>query len=545
MRRTRTPRRSTVALSLAAALAATALAPTAGLADDTARPASATDTLRGVAPLDLEVGVAVAGGGHHLEMPYPDPFPNDVVYRSHLAREFSSLTPENHLKWEFVHPEQGTYNLAPAEAIVEFAEANGQVVRGHTLLWHSQNPLWLEEGDFTPDELRGILREHILTVVGHFAGRIQQWDVANEIFTGEGEFREENIWIRNLGPGIIADAFRWAHEADPDALLFFNDYSVESINAKSTAYYELAQQLLDEGVPVDGFGAQGHLGIQWGFPGDLQANLERFDALGLETAITEVDVRMVLDDTGRPTPAQLARQADDYRRTLQACLNVEGCRSYTIWGWSDRYSWVPVFFPDQGAATVTFEDFSRKPAYYALHRTLLDSLPGYPDVPAGAHEANIRALSRDGIVAGFRDGTFRPASSLTRGQLATLLAQAAGLDTTGTTTRFTDVAGTQHEGAIAALVAAGVVDGYRDHTFRPGATINRAQLATMLANWLELDDVDTGPFTDLTPTHAGAINALYGANVVFGTTATTFSPNQPVRRDQAASLVSRARVLTD
>jgi endo-1,4-beta-xylanase len=335
------------------------------------------DTLRWVAPKEFYIGTAVAGGGHHEEMPYPNPFRHDEEYRRLLAAEFNSVTPENQLKWEFVHPERGEYNFGPADEIVAFAQEHGQVVRGHTLLWHSQNPDWLEEGDFTPEELREILRDHIFTVVGRYAGKIQQWDVANEIFLGDGRLRtQENIWIRELGPGIIADAFRWAHEADPNALLFFNDYSVEGINAKSTAYYNLARELLAQGVPVHGFGAQAHLGLQWGFDGSLQANLQRFSDLGLQTAITELDVRMILPADGVPTEQQLANQADRYRRTLEACLAVEGCKSFTIWGFNDAYSWVPVFFQGQGAATVMFEDYERKPAYHALQRTLAEARPG-------------------------------------------------------------------------------------------------------------------------------------------------------------------------
>lgn len=328
--------------------------------------------LRWAAPEGFHVGTAVAGGGHHLEQDYPDPFTHDKEYRKVLARQFSSVSPENQMKWDFIHPEQDEYNFEAADAIVEFADRHGQVVRGHTLLWHSQNPAWLEEGDFTDEELRGILRDHITTVVGRYAGEIQQWDVANEIFDEEGQLRtEENIWIRELGPGIVADAFHWAHEADPEAKLFFNDYNVESDNAKSDAYYELIQELLDQGVPVHGFSAQGHLSTRYDFPGDLEQNLQRFDELGLETAITELDVRMDLPESGEPTFEQELQQAEYYQQALSACLAVEGCNSFTIWGFTDKYSWVPVFFEGEGSATVMTEDFDRKPAFYALQGTLV------------------------------------------------------------------------------------------------------------------------------------------------------------------------------
>jgi endo-1,4-beta-xylanase len=331
--------------------------------------------LRDVTPDDLRIGTAVAGGGHHEQQPYPDPFPNDEPYREVLAREFDSVTPENQLKWDFVQPRRGEFRLEPAEAIVAFAEEHGQDVRGHTLLWHNQNPSWLENGDFTEEELRELLREHIETVVGHFRGRIHQWDVANEVFDDEAQLRlEENLWLRELGVDIIGDAFRWAHEADPDALLFINDYNVEGLHDKSTAYYELVQDLLADDVPIHGFGIQGHLSIEFGFPAGVEANLQRFDELGLQTALTEVDVRMALPD-GAPTDEQLARQAEDHGRLLEACLNVAGCRSFTLWGFTDRYSWVPHFFTGEGAANVMDDDLRPRPAYDELHDRLAAGRP--------------------------------------------------------------------------------------------------------------------------------------------------------------------------
>ncbi|BCJ50291.1 hypothetical protein Asp14428_17660 [Actinoplanes sp. NBRC 14428] len=270
-----------------------------------------------------------------------------------------------------VHPpERGTYNFGPADAIVKFARQHGQVVRGHTLLWHSQNPAWLSEGTFSKAELRAILKDHITTVVGHYRGKIQQWDVANEILNENGEYRQENIFIRELGPGIVADAFRWAHRADPGARLFLNDYGVDWPGTKVDAYETLARQLLADRVPLHGFASQAHLSMRYGAPDQLGAVLQRFDDLGLSTAITELDVRMDLPASGVPTAEQLRTQADYYKTVLNACLAVDGCNSFTIWGFTDKYSWVPVFFPSEGAATVMGDNFERKPAYYALRDTL-------------------------------------------------------------------------------------------------------------------------------------------------------------------------------
>ena len=375
MRRVRT---STFLVGAAVATLALPLALSPALSDSGAQQAETIGDARQVslgeaAPDGLVIGSAVAGGGHHNDQDYPDPFTGDAPYRELLAAEFTSLSAENQMKWDHLRPDQDTYAFDDADAIVEFAQANGQVVRGHTLLWHSQNPDWLSNGDFTADELRDILRDHVETVVGRYAGQIQQWDVANEIFDDDGNLRtQDNIWIRELGPEIIADAFRWAHEADPEAELYLNDYSVESVNAKSDAYYELSRELLADGVPLHGFSAQGHLSLQYGFPSDLEDNLRRFEELGLGTALTEVDVRMPLAEGAEPTEEQLRQQADYYVRTLEVCLNLDSCGSYTVWGLPDRYSWVPVTFEGEGAATIYWDDLTPKPAYDALLETLLD-----------------------------------------------------------------------------------------------------------------------------------------------------------------------------
>lgn len=158
--------------------------------------------------------------------------------------------------------------------------------------------------------------------------------------------------------------------------MFLVDYNVEGSNAKSTPWYELIQDLLADDVPVQDFGVQGHLSSEVGLPGDVQANPERFDALGVKTAFTEVDVRMVLPGDGVPAEAQLERQASDFGRRLGACLSFESNDSFTVWGFVDTYSWVPAFFPDQGEATLMSEDLTREPACHELQRLLAEARSG-------------------------------------------------------------------------------------------------------------------------------------------------------------------------
>ncbi|MEH0423837.1 endo-1,4-beta-xylanase [Streptomyces sp. B21-083] len=290
---------------------------------------------------------------------------DDTTYRTTTAREFNSVTAENAMKWESVEPTRGTYDWRQADDLVRFARAHGQAVRGHTLVWHNQLPGWLTagvaDGSIGAQELRGILRDHITKEVKRYKGRIYQWDVVNEVFEDDGSLRD-SIWLRELGPSYIEDAFRWAHAADPRAKLFLNDYNVEGVNAKSTAYYDLAKRLRAKKIPVQGFGIQGHLAIQYGFPGQVAENLARFEKLGMQTAFTEVDVRMILpvDDT------KLATQAAYFRGLLDACVQARRCTSFTAWGFSDKYSWVPGVFDGQGAATLMDEGFARKPAFTAL-----------------------------------------------------------------------------------------------------------------------------------------------------------------------------------
>ncbi|MER6344428.1 endo-1,4-beta-xylanase [Streptomyces sp. NPDC001595] len=286
------------------------------------------------------------------------------TYSAIAAEEFNFVTPENAMKWESVEPSRGTYNWAEADQIVNFAEANGQQVRGHTLVWHSQNPGWLANGSFTPAELRTILQNHIATEAGRYKGRIAAWDVVNEAFNEDGTYRQ-TLWSQNLGTDYIADALTWAHAADPAADLYINDYNVEGVNAKSTALYNLVKSLKERGVPIDGVGLQAHL-ILGQVPSTFQQNIQRFADLGVDVAITELDIRMQLP----ATEAKLAQQAADYKAVMNACLAVARCTGVTVWGFGDADSWVPDVFDGYGAPLPYDENYAPKPAYWAISESL-------------------------------------------------------------------------------------------------------------------------------------------------------------------------------
>lgn len=291
---------------------------------------------------------------------------SDRDYVETLTREFSVVTTENELKFEVVHPNPGTYVFEPADRIISLAEANGMKVRGHTLVWHAQLPSWIVNGEFTKEEWKNILRDHILTVVGRYRGRIWAWDVVNEAFDDSGSLRD-TVWLRNIGPEYIELAFRWAHEADPEALLFYNDYGIEEVNAKSDAVYKLVKELLERNVPIHGIGLQMHVSLDNPpDPRKVAENIKRFTDLGLQVHITEMDVRIRLP----ATEDELIRQAQIYREILEVCLNSKGCTAFVMWGFTDRYSWIPHFFQGYGAALIFDENYLPKPAYYALWETL-------------------------------------------------------------------------------------------------------------------------------------------------------------------------------
>jgi endo-1,4-beta-xylanase len=290
---------------------------------------------------------------------------NDATYRQLVGAQFDTVTPENVMKWEVVEPKRGQYDFSAADTLVRFARAHGQKVRGHNLVWHNQLPAWLTSGTWTPAQLRAILKQHIFTEAGHFRGQIWAWDVVNEAIDDNGNLRDD-IWSRALGESYIADAFRWAHQADPKAILFYNDYNIESFGKKSDAVYNLIKRLRAQGVPIQAVGFQGHLDTQYPFPNDMLQNMRRFAALGLDTAVTEADVRSVLPIE----PAEVNAQAQGFSLMLQSCLLVRSCISYTLWGFTDKYNWVPGVFKGEGYATPFDENFNPKPAYDTMRRDL-------------------------------------------------------------------------------------------------------------------------------------------------------------------------------
>ena len=287
-------------------------------------------------------------------------------YSGLVAREFNQITPDNAMKFKSLHPLPKIYDFEVADQLVAFAQKNKMQVRGHTLVWHNQLSDWVNNGKFTRAEMIAILKDHVTTVVSHYRGQVAYWDVVNEAVDDDGSLRD-TVWLRSIGPEYIDMAFQWAHAADPHAKLFYNDYNNEDMGLKSNAIFNLVKGMVERGIPINGVGLQMHL-ILDSPPQktDVVKNMQRLGDLGLEVNITELDVRMQVP----PSAKKLSDQATVYSDMLQACLTVSNCKVFTIWGFSDRLSWIPQFFDGYGAALIFDESFNPKPAYTALINTL-------------------------------------------------------------------------------------------------------------------------------------------------------------------------------
>ncbi|KAE9407503.1 endo-1,4-beta-xylanase C precursor [Gymnopus androsaceus JB14] len=325
--------------------------------------ASATSTASGGLPTSTSTAftdtVAKAAGKLYFGSATDNPELPNAEYVAILDQNayFGQITPGNSMKWDATEPEQGVFTFSGGQQIVSLAQANNQLIRGHNCVWYNQLPSWVEDGTFTVAELTEIIQTHCGTLVGNWKGQIYAWDIINEPFNDDGTWRSD-VFFDTLGESFIPIALEAAAAADPNAKLYINDYNIESAGAKSAAMMELVQTLKANGTPIDGIGFESHF-IVGEVPTDIQATMEAFVALGVEVAVTELDVRMTLPETA----ALLEQQQKDYQTVVSACNAVPGCVGVTIWDYTDLYSWIPGTFPGQGAACPWDANFVKKPAY--------------------------------------------------------------------------------------------------------------------------------------------------------------------------------------
>ncbi|MBS1793195.1 MAG: endo-1,4-beta-xylanase [Acidobacteria bacterium] len=311
-----------------------------------------------------------------------------------VKRHFNSVSPENVMKWEVIHPAADRYNFAEADRYVEFGVANRMFVVGHTLVWHNQTPKWVfEDAPGKPvgrDELLKRMREHIMTVVGRYQGKIGGWDVVNEALDEDGNLRQ-SPWLKIIGEDYIAKAFEFAHEADPKAQLYYNDYSLEN-DAKRRGAVALVKKLRDRKIFVSGIGTQGHWNLEYPTRGQLEATLDAFAEFG-KVSVTELDVD-VLPRPGNYSGAEISQnfelqeKLDPYKNGLPADVQKQLANRYaelfkiflehrkqlarvTFWGVADNDSWKNNF-PVRGRTNYPLlfdREWKPKPAFDAVIET--------------------------------------------------------------------------------------------------------------------------------------------------------------------------------
>lgn len=319
-----------------------------------------------------------------------------------VGREFNMLVGENEMKFDATEPARGEFNYGGSDAVMATADRYTQKVRGHTLAWHSQVPGWVSQDgkknnhNYSKRELLDILKNHIFNVVGRYKGRITEWDVCNEVLdddqsivrTDPKAYRlRPSIWSTYIGEEFIDSAFVWAHQADPDARLFINDYGVEFAGStKTEAYHNLINRLRGSDVPIHGCGLQCHLTTGQLDTLKLEKNIQRYAEIGMECIITELDIALA-----NPYAVNaLDLQAKEYGAVTRVFLRNDNCTSMLVWGISDNHSWrhnQPLMFDSSLAP---------KPAYYNVHAQMRLAAEAYESgitentVPADAYIVSTR-----------------------------------------------------------------------------------------------------------------------------------------------------------
>jgi endo-1,4-beta-xylanase len=322
---------------------------------------------------------------------------SDAKSEDLAARQFSSLTPENELKWQSVHAQPGIYQFKGADAYADFALKHRMMLIGHTLVWHSQTPDWVFQGKggqpATRDELLAVMRDHIHTVVGRYKGRVMGWDVVNEALSdGGADILRDSPWRRIIGDDFLDHAFRFAHEADPAAELYYNDYGLENPRKRGNCVM-LLKGMLERGVPITGVGTQSHFQINNPSREEIEKTIKEFALLGLKVEVTELDVD-VLPSRGPAGNADIARreqgsdELNPYTSGLPDEMQEKLAKRYsdifgvyvrnrrsigrvTFWGLDDGNSWLNGF-PIRGRTNHPLlfgRDLAPKPAFFAVLKT--------------------------------------------------------------------------------------------------------------------------------------------------------------------------------
>lgn len=291
----------------------------------------------------------------------------NAAYRTTIEREFSSVTAETDMKMDVIQPRLNTFEWTKADALVRFARQHRQRVHGHALVWHGSTPKWVEQFPGDTAAWDGLLRQHIQTTVGHFKKQVKAWDVVNEALEGDGSL-SHTVWYNHLGPSYVARAFRYARQAAPQALLFYNDWDIEGEGAKLNGALALLARLKAQGIRVDGVGFQLHTSVGASV-GTVSAAMQKVAALGYLVHLSEVDVELnrqgQLGAATQPPAEALAQQRQFVRDLVAAYRQLPPARQYgiTFWGVSDGDTWLRGFKHHPEWPLLFDEQYQPKPAY--------------------------------------------------------------------------------------------------------------------------------------------------------------------------------------
>ena len=305
-----------------------------------------------------------------------------TIYESTHKANFNIVVAENEMKFDATEPSRGSFSFTKGDKLMAYAAANGMQVRGHALAWHSQVPSWVSTlaqqvesaGGSARDTLLSVLKTHIDSVVGHYKGKIREWDVVNEAINDNGTHgwrSEGSVWYQYIGRDFIDSAFVWAHKADPDAKLYYNDYALEWGMGTGTkaqfAYDSIAVRLKNAGIYITGIGTQTHIqNTHTSTPSNLRTLASKLKSIGMTMQITELDIGFALGTA--ISDADYAAQGHLYRQFMDLFLEAENMEAFVIWGFSDKYSWLK----DQSKYNGLIFDssFAKKPAYDSLVASL-------------------------------------------------------------------------------------------------------------------------------------------------------------------------------
>ena len=332
--------------------------------------------------------------------------------RTEAARQFNMMVAENEMKMDALQPSQGNFSWGAADGLVSLAKNNNMTVRGHCLVWHTQQPTWVSsdgkknDKGWTRQQALDIMKNHITKVMQHFKGKVVEWDVVNECLSDdqsiirtnpEGYTLRPTVWQLAIGDDYIDSAFVYAHQADPTAQLYINDYDVEMQGkAKAVAYYNLVKRLQAKNIPLDGVGLQCHFSIGDVDSVKMEQTIRRFGEAGLKCIITELDMGV-----SSTTTANIEEQARNYRVITDIVLNNDNCPNLVIWGIKDNDSW------RSGSNPLLYDSgLGKKKAWYAVRSALrhryLVSETGIGQTPA-ARQGNANVYTLAGVKVGAAD----------------------------------------------------------------------------------------------------------------------------------------------